>query len=207
MYKGLWITVNQANRWTRSLFWGSVWSPTNFMEELRTPREVLIKAGCAKNVRKEHKIKNACGYKMPTQNHSVRSRWKEKAIKSSWGRAQSWWRPWRAWVARVECRWHGKRPWKTKWRTTLKWNDNKHHKNLLEVLPSNYHRWEFLSPNSAKCLIQNQNKIFLILPLIRYQILPLFFLNLNLNMNLNLISFSVYKFRHLWFLYSIFTLF
>ena len=61
---------------------------------------------------------------------------KEKAIKSSWGRAQSWWRPSRAWVARVECWWHGKVPWKMKWRTTTKWNDNQHHKNLLEVLPT-----------------------------------------------------------------------
>ena len=78
MYKGLWITVNQTNRWTKSVFWGSVWSPANFTEELPIPREVLIKAGCANNVRKERKRKNACGYKTPTQNHSVRGRWKRK---------------------------------------------------------------------------------------------------------------------------------
>ena len=37
---------------------------------------------------------------------------KEKAIKSSQGRGQSWWRPSQAWEARVECQWHGKVAWK-----------------------------------------------------------------------------------------------
>ena len=81
--------------------------------------------GCAKNVGKECKVKNTCGEKMPTQNRSARGRWKKKAIESSQGRAQSWWRPSRVWEARVECRWHGKVAWKsnkdttpTKWKTS-----------------------------------------------------------------------------------------
>ena len=65
---------------------------------------------------------------MPTQNRSVRGRWKQKAIKSSWGRAQSWCRPSRAWEARVECRWHGKVAWKRN--KEEQQNDNQHHKNL-----------------------------------------------------------------------------
>ena len=32
MYKRLWITVNQTNRWAGSVFQGSVWSPANFKE-------------------------------------------------------------------------------------------------------------------------------------------------------------------------------
>ena len=51
---------------------------------------------------------------------------KAKAIESNQGRAQSWWRPSRAWEATVECRWHGKVAWKlmknnNKWRKTTKW--------------------------------------------------------------------------------------
>ena len=61
MYKGLWITVNQTNRWVGSAFQGSVGSPANFKEELPAPREALIKVGYAKNIGKEHKVKNACG--------------------------------------------------------------------------------------------------------------------------------------------------
>ena len=61
MYKILWITVNQANRWARSVFQWSVWSPANFKEELPVSREALIKEGWAKNFGKEPKVKNACG--------------------------------------------------------------------------------------------------------------------------------------------------
>ena len=156
------------------------------------------------------------GKKCPLKTVALAVDEKEKAIKSSRGRAQSWWRPSRAWEARVECWWHGKWAWKRneeqqqnedqKWNKKQQQNDNQHPKNLLEVLPSNYHGWEFLSPKSAKCLIQNQNQIFLILPLIRYQLLPLFFLNLNLNLNLSLILIQCLWIRHLYFLYSIFTL-
>ena len=51
---------------------------------------------------------------MPTENRSARGKTvtkkpgKRKATESSQGRAQSWWRPSRAWEARVECRWQGK---------------------------------------------------------------------------------------------------
>ena len=51
---------------------------------------------------------------MPTQNRSVRGRTvtkmpdKSKATESIHGRAQSWWRPSRAWEARVECWWQGR---------------------------------------------------------------------------------------------------
>ena len=61
MYKRLWVTVDQTNRWAGSVFWGSAWNPVNFKEELSGPREALINAGCAKNVVKERKVKNACG--------------------------------------------------------------------------------------------------------------------------------------------------
>ena len=47
---------------------------------------------------------------------------KEKAIESSHGRAQSWWRPSWVWEARVDCWSHGKVAWKsnepTKWKTS-----------------------------------------------------------------------------------------
>ena len=65
---------------------------------------------------------------MPTQNCSACGRWKQKAIKSSCGRAQSWCRPSRAWEARVECRRHGKVGWKRN--KEEQQNDNQHHKNL-----------------------------------------------------------------------------
>ena len=144
MYKRLWITVNQTNRWAGSVFRGSVWSPANFKEELLAPREALIKAGCAKNVAKECKVKKPVGKKCPLKTIALAVDEKQKAIKSSWGRGQSCWRPSRTWKPRVECRWHGKVAWKGNEEQDQKWNDNQHHKNLLEVLPSKYHRWEFL---------------------------------------------------------------
>ena len=67
---------------------------------------------------------------------------KEKAIESSRGRAQSWWRPSLVWEARVECRWHGKVAWKKI--HNIK-NEQQQNKNLLEVLSSKYHRWDFLA--------------------------------------------------------------
>ena len=52
------------------------------------------------------------GIKRPLKTIAFAVDEKEKAIKSNWGRAQSWWRPSRASVARVECRLHGKVDWK-----------------------------------------------------------------------------------------------
>ena len=87
----------------------------------------------------------------------------EKPIESSQGRAQSWWKPSRVWEAKVECRWHGKVDWKsiedttsTKWKTstnedkwkttttttTTQWRSTS--QKPPEVLPSKYHRCEFL---------------------------------------------------------------
>ena len=70
------------------------------------------------------------GKKCPLKTVALAVDEKEKAIKSSRGRAQSWWRPSRVWEARVECRWHGKVAWKsnkdttpTKWKTST--NDDK----------------------------------------------------------------------------------
>ena len=68
------ITVNQTNRWAGSMFWRSVWSPVNFKEKLPALREALIKAGCAKNVGKERKVKITCWWKMPTQGRSARGK-------------------------------------------------------------------------------------------------------------------------------------
>ena len=63
-------------------------------------------------------------------------------------------------------------------------------KNLLKQLPF-YEKTKILRikkfTNAKLSFIQNQNQIFLILPLICYQLLPLFFLNLTLNLTLNLI--------------------
>ena len=68
---------------------------------------------------------------------------KSKATESSQGRVQSWWRPSCAWEARVECGWQGKVARKFKILPWGKNNNNQYHKNLLEVLPSKYHRWGF----------------------------------------------------------------
>ena len=51
----------------------------------------MIKAGCAKNVAKERKVKNAVGKKCPLKTVPLAVDEKEEAIKSSQGRAQSWW--------------------------------------------------------------------------------------------------------------------
>ena len=50
-------------------------------------------SGCSKNVGKERKIKTPVGKKCPLKTVALAVDDKEKAIKSSWGRAQSWWRP------------------------------------------------------------------------------------------------------------------
>ena len=67
------------------------------------------------------------GKKCPLKAVALAVDEKEKAIESSWGRAQSWWRPLRVWEAMVECRWHGKvegnqmnQQNENKW-TTTKW--------------------------------------------------------------------------------------
>ena len=105
------------------------------------------------------------GKKCPLKTVALAVDEKEKAIESSRGRAQSWWRPSRVWEARVECRWHGKVAWKsnedttpTKWKTstnedtwtttttTTKWRSTINiTKNPPEVLPSKHHRWGFLA--------------------------------------------------------------
>ena len=100
----------------------------------------------------------AKGKKCPLKTVTLTVDEKEEAIKSSWGRAQSWWRPSRVWEARVECWWHDKIAWKSnkdkKHRQVKIHNiENKQqHKNLLEVLPSKYHRWEFLTFDFKKWL-------------------------------------------------------
>ena len=48
MYKRLWITVNQTNRWAGSVFQGSVWSPATFKKVTASSQWNLDKAGCAK---------------------------------------------------------------------------------------------------------------------------------------------------------------
>ena len=68
----------------------------------------------AKNVEKERKVKNPVGkkYLLKTVALTVKlltkKLGKSKATESSQGRAQSWWRPTRAWEVRVECGWHRK---------------------------------------------------------------------------------------------------
>ena len=49
--------------------------------------------GCSKNVGKERKIKTPVGKKYPLKTIALAVDEKEKAIESSQGRAQSWWRP------------------------------------------------------------------------------------------------------------------
>ena len=61
------------------------------------------------------------GKKCPLKTVALVVDEKEKAIKSSQGRAQSWWRSLRAWEIRVECQWHGKVAWKSNEETTTKW--------------------------------------------------------------------------------------
>ena len=56
------------------------------------PRKALIKAGCAKNVGKERKVKSPVGKKCLLKTIALSEDEKEEAIKSSRGRAQSWWR-------------------------------------------------------------------------------------------------------------------
>ena len=65
------------------------------------------------------------GRKCPLKTVALAVDEKEEAIKSSRGRAQSWWRPSRAWEAKVECQWHGKVAWKSNEDTTTKWKINK----------------------------------------------------------------------------------
>ena len=90
------------------------------------------------------------GKKCPLKTIALAVDEKEKAIESSRGRAQSWWRPLRVWKAMVECRWHGKVAWKsnddttpTNWKTSANIKNKQQHKKLLGVLPSKYHCWEF----------------------------------------------------------------
>ena len=62
------------------------------------------------------------GKKCPLKTVALAVDEKEKAIGSSRGRAQSWWRLSRVWKARMECRSHGKLAWKSNEDTTpAKW--------------------------------------------------------------------------------------
>ena len=63
------ITVNQTNK---QMCW--VCALRINMKDLPAPREALIKAGCAKNVGKERKVKITCWWKMPTQGRSARGK-------------------------------------------------------------------------------------------------------------------------------------
>ena len=49
--------------------------------------------GCSKNVGKELKVKTSVGKRCPLKTVALAVDEKEKAIQSSRGRAQSWWRP------------------------------------------------------------------------------------------------------------------
>ena len=120
--------------------------PCKFQGITAGPHGSFDKSRLCQNVEKERK-------KCPLKTVVLAIDEKENAIKSSRGRAQSWWRPSWAWEARVECRWHGKVVWKSNEDKTTKWrsltNENKWRytisQSLLEVLPSKYHRWEFLT--------------------------------------------------------------
>ena len=72
------------------------------------------------------------GKKCPLKTVALAVDEKEKSVKSSQGRAQSWWRPSHSWEAKVECQWHGKVAWKRsqeqQQNEDQKWNDNQHHK-------------------------------------------------------------------------------
>ena len=110
----------------------------------------MIKAGCAKNVGKESKVKTPVGKKCLLKTIALSEDEKEEAIKSSRGRAQSWWRVSQAWEARVECQWHGKVAWKWMKRTST--NKETHQKpTTITQKPhrrfseAKYHRWEFLT--------------------------------------------------------------
>ena len=82
------------------------------------------------------------GKKCPLRTTVLAVDEKEKAIKSSRGRAQSWWRPSRAWEARVKCLWHSKVAWKytknnNKMKNKNEWTTTTNiTKTSLEVLPS-----------------------------------------------------------------------
>ena len=88
----------------------------------------------------------AVGKKRPLKTIALAVDEKEKAIKSSRGRAQSWWRPSsRVWEARVECRWHGKVAWKsnepTKWKTLT--NEDKWTPTTTKWTKMNKNLWRF----------------------------------------------------------------
>ena len=61
MYKRLWITVNQTNRWAGSVFRGSVWNPANFKKVAASSQQNLDKSRLCQNVGKERKVKYTCG--------------------------------------------------------------------------------------------------------------------------------------------------
>ena len=117
--------MNQTNRWTGSLFRGSVWGSANFKEELPAPREALRnQVKCRwRSVRQKAPV----GKKTPPQNRSTRG----KTVKEEWGMTLKS----NEWSATSH-----KKQWmnSSKWRTTTKWrhkNDNQHHKTLTGDSP------------------------------------------------------------------------
>ena len=66
--------MNQTNRWARSVFQGSVQNPATFKKVAAGSQRNLDKSRFCHNVGKEHKVKNTCGEKMPTQNKSARGK-------------------------------------------------------------------------------------------------------------------------------------
>ena len=90
------------------------------------------------------------GKKSPLKTIALSVNEKKEAIKSSRGRAQSWWRVSQAWEARVEYQWHGKVAWKWMKRTST--NKETHQKRTTTTQKphrrfskAKYHYWEFLT--------------------------------------------------------------
>ena len=126
--------MNQTNRWAGSMFWRSVWSPVNFKEKLLAPREALIKAGCAKNVGKERKVKSACWWRTPTQGRTARTellnKWKcRNSLCDGLG-----------WKYKMGCKNLNNSPrkgegwcWKAMRRTTTKWRTSTNEKRTTNI--------------------------------------------------------------------------
>ena len=92
--------------------WGQ--AQRSILDGVGVPARIWVTKTCHKMSVKEHKVKNACGSRMPSQNPNARGKTvtekpgKSKATESNQGRAQRWWRTSRTWEARVERRWQGK---------------------------------------------------------------------------------------------------
>ena len=88
---------------------------------------------------------------MPAQNRSAHGKnvtqkpGKSKATESSQGRAQSWWRPSRAWEAWVECQWQGKVARKCK---SLQWG--KQHQSTSKEIPGSSYKQSTIAGSFVK---------------------------------------------------------